>query len=205
MDAGEVIKLLIVLAIVIAPAIGQIVAKLREAQKPPANPLGKPRVPRPTEETFKNEIEDFLRRAAEGRTNRGQGRPSSSVQRPKSSAAAQPAAQPASSPEGPQQSATTVVEHVQKHLDTSDFGRRTQQLGGEVALADDKADAHLHEVFEHQLSQFDWRTPQEQAAAGVTPMAAGVAGVLPLLADPQNLRQAIVLTEILQRPESRWH
>jgi hypothetical protein len=32
MDAGEIIKLLVVLVIVIAPAIGQVLAKLREAQ-----------------------------------------------------------------------------------------------------------------------------------------------------------------------------
>jgi hypothetical protein len=100
-----------------------------------------------------------------------------------------------------------VVEHVQQHLDTTDFSRRTQQLGGEVAQADDKVEARVLEVFEHQLSQFDWRTPQELAAAGIASppaLATGAAGLLPLLADPHGLRQAVLLAEILERPEHRW-
>jgi hypothetical protein len=203
MDAGEFIKLLVVLVILTAPAIGQIVAKMREGQNPPANPGGKPprvpRMPRPPQEQFKDEIEEFLRRAAQPRQPAG----GQTREKPRAEAAAKTA--PAA--EEPAQSPVTVVEHVRKHLDTSDFQRRTQQLGDEVAQADDKIDARVHEVFEHQLSQFDWRTPQELAAAGAAPtpaVATSAAGLLPLLADPQSLRQAILLAEILERPEHRW-
>jgi hypothetical protein len=215
MDFGEVIKLLVVLVIVIVPAISQIVAKIREAQKPPAAPRV-PRVPqarRPAEEGFKDEIEEFLRRAAEGR-QAGQGgrapaRTGQAAQRDKAAAASKSA--PPTDAQQPAQASSptaTVVEHVQKHLDTSEFGRRTTQMGGEVAQADDKLDARVQQVFEHQLSQFDWRTTQEIEAAGetvpLTATTAGAAGLAALLASPEGLRQAIVLNEVLQRPEHRW-
>lgn len=39
---------------------------------------------------------------------------------------------------------------------------------------------------------------------GAVPSGASAAGLYALLAEPANLRQAIVLTEILNRPEGRW-
>lgn len=216
MDFGELVKLLVVLVIVIVPAISQIVAKMREAQKPPPGPARAPRaprVPRPAEEGVKDEIEEFLRRAAEGRRAGQGGRASTqaeqAVPRAKPVVASRPLSPPVAQ-KAPESAPArgSVVEHVQQHLDTSEFGRRTTQLGGEVAQADDKIDARVQQVFEHQLSQFDWRTSQEIEAAGetvpLTATTAGAAGLAALLAAPESLRQAIVLNEILQRPEQRW-
>lgn len=211
MDIGDVLKFLVVLLIVVVPAISQVVAKIREAQKPPPPPVRGAKPARPAGESFKDEIEEFLRRAAEGRqqaSGGGQPRAGQPQQRTKPSrppAPSTPASKPAESTEAAE--SRTVVAHVQKHLDTSDFQRRTSQLGGEVAEADDKLDARVQQVFEHQLSQFDWRTPGELEAAGekLPPSAsATVAGIFPLLSNPESLRQAIVLNEILQRPVDRW-
>jgi len=204
-DLGDVVKFLIVILIVVVPVVSQILAKLRN-QKPP--PAGAPQPPRPRQEDFKQEIEDFLRRAVEGREAKRPG-PARTAQQPRRKPSAPPPGpQPAkpARPEEPAPVGGSVVEHVKKYLDTSDFSRRTAQLGEEVALADDKVDARLHDVFEHQLGQFDWRTPSEVEAAGGQPAAtaAGAAGIALLLANPENLRQAIVLNEILQRPAQRW-
>jgi hypothetical protein len=206
MDIGDVIKFLVVLLIVVIPAISQIVAKIREAQKPPLPPVRGGKPVRPAGESFKDEIEEFLRRAAEGRQQaRGAGQ-SRTGQAPRTKPARAPTPPP--KPAEPAEPPRTVVAHVEKRLDTSEFQRRTAQLGGEVAEADDKLDARVHDVFEHQLSQFDWRTPGELEAAGeaLPPSAttAAVAGIFPLLTNPEGLRQAIILNEILQRPSDRW-
>ena len=208
MDLGDVVKFLVVLLVVIVPAISQIVAKIRESQKPPAPPARAPKAPQPAEQTFKDEIEEFLRRAAEAQKPAPAGQTRTDPSPPRTRPARPPSA-PKAAPK-PAETANanaTVVDHVQKHLDTNEFNRRTTQLGAEVAEADDKIDARQHQVFEHQLSQFDWRTAAELEAAGVTsqPAAAtSAAGLLPLLMNPETLRQAIVLNEILQRPEDRW-
>lgn len=203
MDLGDLIKLLMVILIVVVPLVSQILAKLRDQKLPPP-PAGGPQ-PRPRQEDFKQEIEDFLRRAAEGRETKRPGQ-ARTVQQPRRRQATPPPVPPRAKPEEPTPIGGSVVEHVKKYLDTSDFGRRTAQLGDEVAQADDKVDARLHAVFEHQLGQFDWRTPSEIETAGGQPAvtAIGAAGIARLLANPENLRQAIVLNEILQRPEQRW-
>ena len=111
--------------------------------------------------------------------------------------------------EPPPAAETTVVQHVKKYMDSGEFDLRTQKLGDEVALADDKIDARVREVFKQQISEFDWRTQSEIEEAGEqvptsASAASAAAGLALMLANPENLRQAIVLNEILQPPAHRW-
>jgi hypothetical protein len=106
-----------------------------------------------------------------------------------------------------------VNEHVSKYLDEKEFDQRASKLGGDVAAADSIFEQHLKEKFGHGLSQLAGK-PGETAAPPtpqstgffedeVPVMAAGT-GLAVLLNNIDNLRQAIVVNEILQRPIDRW-
>lgn len=94
---------------------------------------------------------------------------------------------------------------VQSHVDTRQLAERAEQLvqvdRGEAAF-----EAHMHS-FDHQVGRFNEAvTPSDGTATGAPAESAATlrdvfAG---LLADPQSVRQAIVLNEIIQRPVDRW-
>jgi hypothetical protein len=100
----------------------------------------------------------------------------------------------------------SVGRHVTQHLrGTEQIAEHTRHLGAEVDQADDKLQARLHQVFDHDLGRLKKSasataaTPHESLAADVT-----VSEVLTMLRNPQSIRDAIVLSEVLRRPEDRW-
>jgi hypothetical protein len=102
-----------------------------------------------------------------------------------------------------------VSRHVAEHLDTSDIRQHTAQLGAEVALADDKLDARLHDKFDHRLRRLKQAARPAPAPSALASFEVAVAALpasemIQWLRNPANLRQAVVLSEILQRPEHRW-
>ena len=99
---------------------------------------------------------------------------------------------------------------------TREFTKRSTELGSEVAQADREIDQRLHQVFDHHVSNLELM-PGEAAAPPVvvTPVelteqslldipATFATGLTDLLADPDSVRQAIVLNEILHRPLEHW-
>jgi hypothetical protein len=74
-------------------------------------------------------------------------------------------------------------------MDTTDVTAHVEQLGSEVALADDKLESHLHQVFDHELSSIGGRTSSETAAAA---LASAQAPLREALRSPETLRQAII-------------
>ena len=158
-----------------------------------------------------DEIEEFLRRAAQRRGTKGT-RPIE-LERP---AVAEVVEQPvraevvSEKPIG-----VEVTEHVKTYLDEKEFTRRTSQLGGEVVQADRESDQRLHQKFDHAVSQL----AAKPGAAAVAPVAIeppelvthspempgmSFAGLAILLTHPESICQAIVMNEILHRPEERW-
>jgi len=96
----------------------------------------------------------------------------------------------------------SVSASVDSHLGHRGFG---EHLAEEVGQADEEMERHLSEAFDHRvgtLRRSDTRAgaPSEETAE-TTSMAATFAE---LLRTPQGMRQAIVLGEILARPEDRW-
>lgn len=97
----------------------------------------------------------------------------------------------------------SVSRHVTEHLrGTQQIAEHAQHLGEEVDLADDKLDARLHQTFDHKLGQLK-TTP---SASGATTHAAPKAGVtanelLNMLGTPASIRDAVIMAEILRRPE----
>jgi hypothetical protein len=198
--------------------------------QPPAGP--RPPQQRPqTPKSVKEEIEQFIRRATQQAETSGKSPRQAAPPRQLAPArqVAQPrkvAPLPSSAPAKSQQPIKAQVvrerpvggqvsEHVRKYLDEKEFAQRASSLGGEVAQADDKIEQHLRNVFEHKISHLAGRSGETAIAPAPLPTgffqdevpavsaAAGV-GLAALLNNIDNLRQAIVLNEILQRPIDRW-
>lgn len=157
-----------------------------------------------------DEIDEFMRRAAQARSKEV----AKPVRRPQMRPAVEKPVQAevvADVPVGGQ-----INKQVEKFLDTQEFSQRSTQLGGEVAQADKSIDQHLHQVFDHKVSKLE-SVPGEAATAPVVAVpielteqslidipATFATGLTDLLADPDSVRQAIVFNEILNRPVERW-
>jgi hypothetical protein len=212
---GDLLTLLMVIIFIVVPLLGQFLSKLK-APTPPKNPARPMRPAKPAASgTVQSEIEEFLRRANQKKASSGN-RP----QRPQP-ARAKSAEKPARAeivraevvrerPVGGE-----VERHVKKYLDEEEFTRRSEKLGEEVAEADDKIEQHLKSVFDHSLSKIA-ATPGvtasppssklADAAPQITLATASVAAgdVAALFGNPLSIRQAVIISEILNRPLERW-
>ena len=163
------------------------------------------------------EIEEFLKRASRKREERTRRkRPAKVVEKPVPPAPATPSrrlVQSGADQQGFEVSQRgSVAEHVQQHLNTRQFADRAAHLADEdIAKSDDVREAHRKQVFDHKLGRLaDTSTAAAPAApaAAIAPtdaeVAAAAIGLSTLLSNPQNLKHAIVLNEILVRPEHRW-
>ena len=84
------------------------------------------------------------------------------------------------------------------------------RFAGHVGLADDDMDAHLRQTFDHKLGRLGKSAPMSQS----TPAAAtrssqdsaseSHGSIVRMLRTPRSLRDAIVVSEILRRPEHLW-
>jgi hypothetical protein len=196
-------------------------------QRPPVLPQ-QPQMQAPDArpKTVKEEIDEFLHRAAQKKqTSSRSPLPATVVQKLEPDRPARRISQP-SAPlaqhDAPIEAEVVrgrpvggaVSAHVNKYLDEKEFTQRANKMGGDVAAADSKIEQHLKEKFGHGISQLASK-PGETAAAPISAstgffedevpvMAAAGTGLAVLLNNVDNLRQAIVLNEILQRPIDRW-
>jgi len=206
---ADMIGIVVVILFFVIPIIGQMFAKMRQPQKPDPG-----RGPRPgggpPGQAMEDEIGDFLRRAMKrGGAEQARPRPRP-VERPPLAQLAEPQQPLEAEVVRDAPLGSGVKKHVGQYLDSGEFQRRTSQLGDEVAQADEHVEKHLHEVFDHQLGQVA-NIPGESAlpsrAGPLTPERlppTAAAGLPVLLSNAENIRQAIIITEILQRPEHRW-
>jgi hypothetical protein len=98
---------------------------------------------------------------------------------------------------------------VAEDLDTSEFSERASHLGERVGKADDKMEARLQSKFDHQVGRLGGAAStdtaaEEEAAPETGGPAPSPGNLAQWLRSPDSLRQAIVLSEILERPEHRW-
>jgi hypothetical protein len=225
---GELLPILVVIIITIISGIVQALSKMGNAGnvKPPPRPIAPNRPPQPD---IAGEIAEFLRRAADRRAQQepqGQPAPTPTSDRAARSRDANPPAtgkRPAAmgrSGDKPvaaqvvreQPVGAEVTDHVQKYMDTGDFNRRSAQLGSEVAQTDQELGKHLHDVFDHQVSALASKPGQaatapvvedstlaENCVEDLGPLNA--AALLAQLGTLDGVRQAVVLNEILRRPE----
>ncbi len=236
-DVEDILQPLIPIVIFIAWAVGQWLMKkggAAQAQKPGAPKPGPqpPRGARPDQ--LSNEIEKFLRRAAQKQAGQQAGRQQAEV------AVAEPVvvAQVVEPDEPPRRLVTAelisaepieqvpsgrgVAAHVEEHVGGSAFEEHTSRLGEEVGLANDKLEDRLHATFDHRVGRLS-ELPSATTGATLTqdpyeetsgddeserrndPISAGdVSPILPIFSGPEDVRRAIIFNEIFQRPEDRW-
>jgi hypothetical protein len=135
-----------------------------------------------------------------------------------------------SQPEQQSQARESVAQHVAETLDSSKFARRATQLSQVQESTDNEFRQHMERVFRPDLGSLKKDTSGIFEAAGAAAQAASAAvaakataaaagaesGTAPVathkrtadialfLAGRKNIRDAIILNEILLRPEQRW-
>ena len=138
-------------------------------------------------------IEDFLRRAIQQKLGKRLEEveilPAGEVQQPPAAKVHELAEQ-------------DVAEHVTDHLDTTEYADRASHLGEEVGEADERLEEHLHEAFDHKLGTLkheDLDPSSDKKSSESSPQ-----GLQQLLRTKSALRNAIILREIIDRPDHRW-
>jgi hypothetical protein len=219
------------LAVFIVVAVGYVISfiatRLRERQ------VAKNRAPRPArrDPEMAKELDDFLKRSASNRSRDAAKRPSQPAARPQAQPDLRTRTPrrkpddrekrrraPASPPPAPlvnlresnltKEQAPSPAAPVRPSIDTRDFAERATHLGNlDTARS---LDDHLKQVFTHQVGTLatpagDNLAAQNRAAAAAA-AATGTRQTLPIAAllGGGNLRNAIILNEILTRPEERW-
>ena len=198
--AGDWIGGAIFLAFVIFSLLAQLVGKWQESQKEAARRARRnpPQRPPQAGAPLEDEIAEFLRRTVQGQKPAPSERPTPPPPFP-----ASPPVREAKRRSRPPRAPRSVrVEPVEAELVVVPAGRK-----------DFWADPNPS-----PLSSRPMATPATdavQAAAGISgseppgtsaaaPSAVNAATLAALLANPANLRQAVLLTEILRRPEERF-
>jgi hypothetical protein len=110
-------------------------------------------------------------------------------------------------PKGQRGKGKSVAEHVAERVGSSTRQMREEvsHLGERVIQADKQFDVQLEQKFGHRLGSLSDRTAENARKDSATPKAVTPAAqIAALLASPDGIRQAIVLNEILRRPDDRW-
>jgi len=203
---------LIVLLFLIISIIGSLANKWRQMQEDAAR-RNRPRPAlRPAQRPLDDELAEFLRTAGERREAKPGARPSSGS----AGAPPRPAVpgRPAQLPPRPPMEQPLEVRPLETRpgplgepltthsLAAGDLG----QLKTEVAQEEGRLHEHLRTAFGPPLSTLGLQdmtgTPAAPSAAPLSASAA--AGLAALLASGEGLRNAIILNEILNRPQHRW-
>ncbi len=176
------------------PAAKQAKARQQARAKPP-QPAGGER------QRVEDEVGEFLRRAAQQRGARD------------------PVAPPAGPPPKPPRPARKPLDRDERRADTaraeSETSARAPELAPtigsrlsqrsvqavEVKQAEAAMESHLAEAFSHQVGTLGGeRHPLDTDEAVSSPTT----DVAAMLRDPRSIRDAIIVSEILRRPEERW-
>jgi len=207
MDVETVVKIIIIVVFIVIPALSQLLMKLRQAQQPP--PQGKGAPPQADrQQPARTEVEEFLRRMAQP-----QARQEVKPQRPAAKEASRRRPQrskPAAQVRGEPVVAAEVVQPSSSSSGARPQGRTavgSRELGSEVAASDKRTQQRVRAVFDHEVGQLaaaEKSPPAKTDAPRIAVPDSLAAEIAASLTRPESLRQAVILSEILQRPEHRW-
>ncbi len=161
----------------------------------PRDQVAPPQQPRTLEEKLRNEVEEFLRKV-QGEQPKPQQTTGPVVvsQRP----AVVKVEQDTRSMLELEPLRESIQEQVSKHMSTTDVTQHVATLGAQVGQADEKLEAHLQQKFQHQIGAIEQRQQRAEPQRRQNKAAAEIAA---LLRSPTGMRQAIIASEILRRPE----
>lgn len=83
------------------------------------------------------------------------------------------------------------------------ISKHASQIGRQLEQSDENMDAHVHQALDHKLGtlkQSDTKAPQAQIDATTDV----VLNLKKSLSSPDSLRNAIIVSELLRRPEENW-
>lgn len=97
----------------------------------------------------------------------------------------------------------SVAEHVKSHIDSSRLTKKSSKLGERIASVHDQVETRVHQHLDHDISKVD-DSPTITGQAP-PPIFGAHKGKLPeqlkkMLNDPEQVGKAILLSEILKRP-----
>jgi hypothetical protein len=203
--AADWTEVILPLIVFIMYAIGQLLSAKKPKGKQPPRPLrpeaggGPARQPQPVEEQLRGEVEEFLRQM-QGK----EARPKPQPQRPgRQTRKQQPVVvrveqvRPAALEQSVAERRETVQEHVAQHISTKEIASHVTTLGAEVGQADEKLESHLQEKFQHQVGSLQ----QQQGPVKKKQQPSTAAEIGQMLRSPTGVRQLIIASEILRRPE----
>jgi hypothetical protein len=98
----------------------------------------------------------------------------------------------------------SVAQHVDRHLNTNRISEKSKKLGQRVASVHDVVDERVHQHLDHDISSIDDRpTVTDDRRPGVvgSDRSKIAANLLQFLSQPESIRQAIIVAEILKRPD----
>ncbi|TWU21895.1 hypothetical protein [Bythopirellula polymerisocia] len=186
-------ELVIVIIFFMISALGQLLsAKNKEGKPRPPRPQGDGAPPKGQEiaENLRGEVEDFLREM-QGKPPR----PKQKQKKPKPAVIKVQQPTPVAAPTSLR--SESVREHVRRHISTVEIAQQTSKLGEDVGLADERLESHLQQTFEHKLGALEHQVrpaePKHQNKRADD--------IAQLLRSPAGMRQAIIASEILRRPE----
>jgi hypothetical protein len=178
---------------------------LRPPQQPPAKPQAS------GQSQLNAEIEQFLKRANDRRGDPSRREAAPTPRSPKAPPKP-PVAKPIDVQPLERREISSVAASVEKHISNRTFTQRTEHLADDIVRADTEMEQHLQKAFSHRVGTLaDLQTaaatqgPATDKETSVVVAAGSAANaVAGLLTDAKNLRQAVILNEILKRPENRW-
>jgi hypothetical protein len=110
-----------------------------------------------------------------------------------------------------------VAEHVRDHIQSDPVGEHAKQLGHDIGQADENLEDHIHDVFDHRLGKLSkqptedsptegtdsevWQSTAERRERSEAAHRSRIEDIAKMLRDPESMQQAIILSEILRRPE----
>jgi hypothetical protein len=98
----------------------------------------------------------------------------------------------------------SVEQHVGRHLNTNDITEQASRLGQGIIDVHDRVDSAIHQRLDHDIGKIDDRpTITDDPRPGVVGEEAAPLAVqlLRMLATPQATQQAILIAEVLNRPD----
>ena len=102
----------------------------------------------------------------------------------------------------------SVGTHAMSHIDTSEIAQHAERLGGRVSMASKKIESDIHQKFDHDVGHLDADSIAdigEVSAASTTAYESQevtdrAKEMIDLFRTPKSIRQAVLLNEILTRP-----
>lgn len=102
--------------------------------------------------------------------------------------------------------AESVAEHVAQSVTSrsTSLSQKTAQLGQRIVAEDRQFEDKVKAKFDHAIGTLGERSPEPPPAAASSATNTPAAQIAAMLANPDGVRQAVILNEILHRPSDRW-